>query len=373
MSNVLIAGAGRMGKCLAYDAVKWSGNTYICDSDPWALKQAGKIKGVHTIHITKLSDIKKILKDNNINILISCLPYKHNYLLTQMCIDNKISMTDLGGNIDIVQKQLSLSIKARRNRVTIIPDCGLAPGMSNILAGELFKSGYRDSIKIRVGGLPYATHLPLKYGLVFSIDGLVNEYITDVISIDNWKIMRKKPLKDITDFDLHSSFDKTGISKQVKHQLEIASTSGGTSTLPYSFQRKIRELNYKTIRYKGHYEQVKRQLNGYSFIKSRSSMEKWNKLKQYLTSKLKHTSKDIVLLAIEGRNKHKTRGFTMYHKYNNKHTAMMETTAYSASVVASMIAKGTIRKRGVIDQETNIDYNKFTKQLEKRGITINSY
>src|SRR5688500_8803983 len=136
---------------------------------------------------------------------------------------------------------------AKAAEINIIPDCGLAPGMVSILAMHgAAKFDSVDEIHIRVGGLPQNPKPPLNYQLVFSVEGLINEYIEKARVIRNGEIREVQSMTELESL----SFD--GFPA-----LEAFQTSGGTSTLPDTFLGKIKELDYKTIRYAGHCEKFK--------------------------------------------------------------------------------------------------------------------
>src|SRR5207245_6645009 len=150
---------------------------------------------------------------------------------------------DLGGNNDVVAAELALDTEARSRGVNIIPDCGLAPGMVAVLVAHgAAQFDKLDEIHIRVGGLPQNPKPPLDYQLVFSVEGLINEYIEPARVVRNGKITNVASMTETEDIEFPPPFGR----------LEAFQTSGGTSTLPETFLGRVRELDYKTIRYPGH-------------------------------------------------------------------------------------------------------------------------
>ncbi|MBI4243644.1 MAG: saccharopine dehydrogenase NADP-binding domain-containing protein, partial [Planctomycetes bacterium] len=196
--KILVIGAGRIGRCIATDASKWA-TVGVCDSNKEALEQINSTANSPLHYIKSITAIEPIL--NKYNLAISCVPYRFNYYLTKLCIKNKVSMIDFGGNTGVVMKQLSMNADAKRKKVTIVPDCGLAPGLTNVLAGDLIRKGFTN-IEIRVGGIPQDPNPPLYYEQLFSIYGLVNEYISPVTILQNRKIRKTKPLLHINSIDL---------------------------------------------------------------------------------------------------------------------------------------------------------------------------
>ena len=183
-----------------------------------------------------------------VDVVISALPYRFNFKLAKIAIQTKTHFVDLGGNNTIVENERSLFSKAKKNNVTIIPDSGLAPGLVSIITRDIVDHmDTVDSVKLRVGGLPRHPQPPLNYQIVFSPYGLINEYVEDAIILDHGKILEKKSMTDVESLEFPKPF---GI-------MEAFLTSGGCSTLPFTYKNMIRYLDYKTIRYPGHCEKIK--------------------------------------------------------------------------------------------------------------------
>ena len=106
-------------------------------------------------------------------------------------------MCDLGGNLHVVKEQLALHDKAKDAGITVVPDCGLAPGMTNVLARAGIESlDTVDSVHIRVGGLQQDPRPPLDYALIFAVEGLINEYTEPCMALRGGKITYEEPLVD---------------------------------------------------------------------------------------------------------------------------------------------------------------------------------
>ena len=303
---------------------------------------------------------------------ISCVNYWYNAELSQIAIETLTNFCDLGGNNYVVDKQLALDEKAKQAGINIIPDCGLAPGMVSVLAmhgAKKFDEIYE--IHIRVGGLPQEPKTSLLYQLVFSVEGLINEYIEKARVIRDGKIV-----------EVESMTEHERVTFNHFPALEAFQTSGGTSTLPETFLGKVEELDYKTIRYWGHYEKFRTmielglcsseeiEVNGKS-IKPR---EFFGKL---LEKNLPADEPDYVLIRLEffGKKDGKEDWFNydIVDKYDEETglSAMMRTTAFPASIIAQMMAKGEVSTRGAIPQEIAIDSEKFVAELNRRNILIN--
>ncbi len=302
---------------------------------------------------------------------ISCVPYRYNLNLTRAAIKANCHLVDLGGNNDIVGSQLQLNDEAEQAGVIIIPDCGLAPGMVAVLAADAMKRFDKvDSMKIRVGGLPQSPRPPLNYMMVFSAEGLINEYWEPCIILEGGQ---KKTVNPMTGVEL-LQFD--GIGK-----LEAFYTSGGTSTLPDSYLGRIDFLDYKTIRYPGHCAMFRPMLE--IGLGSRQkievdgvSVEPRSVFKAVLERSLSFDDLDLVLvrITVEGQigGEDKTRTYEIIDRQESKTslTAMMRMTAFPASIVARMAASGEITARGVKPQELVVDPRRFIGHLKERKINL---
>lgn len=308
-----------------------------------------------------------------VDTTIGCISYKYNYELAKAAIQAGVNFCDLGGNNAIVKKEFSLDEQAREANVTIVPDCGLAPGLVNILvaagAQQLDKI---EEVHIRVGGLPQNPQPPLNYTLLFSAEGLLNEYIEPAEIIREEERIQIPSLSELEEIKFREPF---GI-------LEAFQTSGGASTLPKTFEGKVNELDYKTIRYPGHCQKIKTILDfgfrsteeisfGKFSITPREFLEKM--MEKILVKK---EVKDVTLLRTEiiGFRKEKKQRITYeiidFYDEESGLTSMMRMTAFPTSIIAQMITNGSIEKKGVIVQEFNIPGKKMRKELQKRNITI---
>lgn len=302
---------------------------------------------------------------------ISCVNYWYNESLSRAAIETGTNLCDLGGNNYVVDSQLALDAEARAAGICIIPDCGLAPGMVSILAMHgAAEFDEVEEIHIRVGGLPQDPQPPLDYQLVFSVEGLINEYVEVARVVRGGKITEVPSMTEVEDL----TFD--GFPP-----LEAFQTSGGTSTLPDSFLGKIRELDYKTIRYAGHCEKFKTMID-LGLCSSDEIVVDFTKVTprkvfgSLLTKHLPADGPDYVLVRLDfvGKKSGDTKRlrFDIVDKQDEVTglSAMMRTTAFPASIIAQMMASGDVLVRGATPQEKAIDPVKFVGELERRNIRI---
>ncbi len=272
------------------------------------------------------------------------------------------------GNNIVVKQELALDSQARAAGVAIAPDCGLSPGMASILGGELLRriGGKADALKIYVGGLPQRPRPPFNYQLVFSVEGLINEYSEPAKILRDGKLLTVEPLTEV------ESFQMEGFP-----ELEAFHTSGGTSTLPETFQGQVGECFEKTLRYPGHvrmlrslydlglFSSVKRAMNG-TEVAPRQMMSRL--FEENFTSE----EPEVTLLRVEAHHHNVVASFSMidYTDPVTGTTSMMRTTAWPASIVLQMLIGGEISKRGSVRQEVDIPAQLFLNEMASRGVSV---
>ena len=375
--KILVLGAGKMGVGVAFDLARNPDvkRIVLADINLENLKSARqKIKSkklqLRKVNVENQTQIKKLIK--GFDCVVSAVTYIHNLNLTKLCIQAKVNFCDLGGNIYIVEKQLKLNKQAKKAGITVIPDCGLAPGMMNILAvWGASKLDRTDELKIRVGGLPQNPKPPLNYQLVFSVEGLINEYIEKAQILRLGKIEWVDSLTDIEEIRFPDPFGR----------LEAFYTSGGTSTLPLTMAHKIQNIDYKTIRYRGHCEKFKFLADSGLLSSEKIKLNGSKITPRQLTAKLltdflSGKDKDVVLAraTVIGEKNGKKAEFTLqiidYYDEQNHITAMQRTTAYPVSIIAQMLASGKISHKGVVPQEISVPADAFVTELANRGIKV---
>src|SRR6476661_3279891 len=202
--KILVLGAGRMGHGAVFDLINNSPGVErvtVADFD------FAKAEAVATAVDPSRIDARQIDTGNYADVVelmrghdsvISCVNYWYNVSLSKAAIEVGANFCDLGGNNYIVDEQLAMDAEAKAANVSIIPDCGLAPGMVSILAmhGARRFDEVRE-IHIRVGGLPQDPQPPLDYQLVFSVEGLINEYVEVARVIRDGKITEVPSMTEI--------------------------------------------------------------------------------------------------------------------------------------------------------------------------------
>ena len=390
--KLLVIGSGMMGSAAAYDMARQADVQVVtlADSDPRRAREvAARINHIHgekkvravALDAADEKSTARLMKGHD--AALSAVPYFLNLGLTRAAIAAGCHFADLGGNNTVVRQQLALAGKAAKAGVAIAPDCGLSPGMASILGGELVRrlGGRADALKLYVGGLPERPVPPFHYQLVFSVEGLINEYVEPA------RILRRGKLTTIEPLTEPEAFHMDGFPPLVAFH-----TSGGTSTLPETFEGRLGECFEKTLRYPGHYDLLceLKALGLFSSEKMRVGKVEITPramMSKILEGKFASKGPDVCILRVEAHESVRSPGvrgllgahlkgriatFTLVDHYDPKTdmSAMMRTTAFPASIVVQMLAANAIEKRGAVLQERDVPAEMFLDEMEKRGIRI---
>jgi lysine 6-dehydrogenase len=396
--RVLVLGAGRMGLGAAYDLAHNSAGVElitIADVDEArALSVAETLKSerVRAAHVDVEDHVRVVALMRGHDSVISCVTYFHNLALARAAVEARVNFCDLGGNNTVVDAELALDTEARAAEINIIPDCGLAPGMVSVLAAHgAARFSRLDELHIRVGGLPQHPLAPLDYQIVFSVEGLINEYVERARVIRDGRVIEVESMTELETLDFPAPFGR----------MEAFQTSGGTSTLPESFKGRVRELDYKTIRYPGHCERF-RLLIALGLTRSDpveidgARVRPRRLLGEMLYRHLPADELDAVLIRLEfvgrlaGAEDAQTQTATpstqaatpstqttrlrydIIDRFDKRTglSAMQRTTAFPASIIARMMAQGLTARKGAVPQELCIPSARFVEELAARNINV---
>jgi lysine 6-dehydrogenase len=249
-----IIGTGRQGLSAAYDLARFGSaeEILLCDLNlETAEKGAAKLRVLLSQDIFKPltldagnpDQLRQILKD--VDSAISAVPFTFNLGITQAAIECKTHLCDLGGHTNTVLKQLALDESAKTSGITIVPDCGMGPGL-NISLGVLAMSFVEKPVNLFIwdGGLPLHPAPPWNYISTFNINGLTNEYEGPAWFIRDGKPVQVACLGEVEELDFPAPLGR----------LQAAVTAGGLSNAPWTFAGKLQRLENKTLRYPGHWQ-----------------------------------------------------------------------------------------------------------------------
>ena len=370
--KMLVLGAGRMGLGAVHDLLAQPDVTGVTVADAFG----AKAQDIAARYGERVTAVEVDCNDDNAVVelmrghasAISCVNYWLNERLARAAIAAGTNFCDLGGNNDVVDAELALDAQARAAGVNVIPDCGLAPGMVAVLVAHGAQRFQKlDEIHIRVGGLPQTPRPPLDYQLVFSVEGLINEYIEPARVIRDGAIVTIESMTEVESLEFPPPFGT----------MEAFQTSGGTSTLVDTFRGQVRELDYKTIRYPGHCEKFKTMID-LGLCSSEVvtidgvAVKPRRVLADLLVRNLPHDEPDVVLVRVEfaGEGKRLTYDIIDRHDSATGLSAMMRTTAFPASIVALMMARGQTTCKGAVPQEKCIPPDLFMTELAARNIDV---
>jgi lysine 6-dehydrogenase len=372
--KVLVLGSGMMGAAIALDMTKSDEVSEVvvadCD-DKKSRRIAAQLKSdkvsSHRVDVRDIHATKTLMK--GFDAAVCALPEGLNVFASRAAIDAGVHLVDLTYG----QELAKLDGAARRAGVTILVDCGVAPGITNILAayGASLMDDV-DDIRIVCGGLPQKPVPPLGYRIVWSTWGLVNMYCGKAKIVRDGKVVEVDAMADL------ETIKFPGFGK-----LE-AFTTDGLSTLLVTMKGKVKNMVEKTARYPGHAEKILAmrdsglfstepvEVGGMRVVPRKVAVAVLDKALRI------GDEKDVTVLRVDivGKKDAKCvrRSFVMVDRFDEEQgvTSMARTTGYTAAIVARMVARGEIDERGVVPPEIAVVkvFERFRSELEDRGIII---
>ena len=379
--NFAVLGSGRQGTAAAYDLAKFGNadSIIIGDINEELAQQAATrvnellnidIVRAKRVDVTKEGQLTAFLTE--IGTVISAVPYYYNLQITKAVIASKTNMCDLGGNTELVLKQLELNTLAEEADISIIPDCGQVPGMGTTLC--VYAMSLLDKpeeVYMWDGGLPQVPRPPFNYLLTFNIEGLINEYYGKTEFLREGEIVEIPCFIECEDIEFPPPVGK----------LEAFTTAGGTSTAPKTFQGQLKTYQNKTVRHPGHYIQLKT-MNDLGLFDPRpvdisnTQIAPRTMLAKLFEPKVTFPDdKDVVVIRVKclGEKDDKPAQAQVdlmdFYDETTGFTAMERTTGWDISIVAIMMADGQAKK-GVVPLELAISSHEFVQKLAQRGISV---
>ena len=376
--KMLVLGAGLQGCACAYDLLQQPAvrQVTLADLRPDTLPPflagdwKGRLRPVR-LDVTDLAAVQETMRGHA--AVMSAIPYYYNGPMARAAVEAGCHFSDLGGNTEIVFEQKKLHEQALAKGVSVIPDCGLAPGMVNILAAEGIRRLDRaEQVRIYVGGLPQSPEPPLNYQIVYSLEGALDYYTTP-----SWVLRGAKPVQ----VDALSEVEPVEFPAPVG-TLEAFHTGGGISTLPFAYQGKVEVMEYKTLRYPGHVAVMRpiRELGLLGIkpleVKGQTVVPRDVFIAAVQPKLHKPQGRDLVALQVQvsgqkGGRPHAVR-FRLIDYFDAEHgiSAMMRTTGYSLSITGQMQADGRITEKGVRTPDEAVPFRAYVDELGRRGIRI---
>jgi saccharopine dehydrogenase-like NADP-dependent oxidoreductase len=353
MHRTLLLGAGKIGQMIAaFLGGAGDFQLRVGDVDPAALKRLREVVNVETVSLNVDDSAAFDGAFEGCQSVISALSFRCNPAVAAAALRAGASYFDLTEDIATARTIQHLAAAARPGQI-FMPQCGLAPGFITIVAYDLTKRFTKlDRVHMRVGALPQFPSNALNYNLTWSTDGLINEYCNPCQAIHEGRMIDALPLDGLESFSLD------GI------HYEAFNTSGGLGTLCETLDGRVRELNYRTIRYRGH-----RDLMAFLLQDLRLS-ERRDLIKDILERAIPITLQDVVVIFsnVTGEQDGQFVQWSDARKiYNQKiagrmWSAIQITTAASVCAALDLHVAGKLPQRGFVQQE-QIDLSQF---LENR-------
>jgi lysine 6-dehydrogenase len=375
--KMLVLGAGLQGSACAYDLLQNPDVKEVRLADinihhlpEFLAPYVGKKLVPTKLDVRDGDAVSALMRQSD--AVMSALPYYFNYEMAVSAVDAGVHFCDLGGNTEIVFKQKTLHERAKADKVSVVPDCGLAPGMVNIIAElGISRLDKVDAVRIYVGGLPQQPEPPLNYQIVYSLEGVLDYYTTLSWVLRGGKRTRVKALSE------RENVKFAGLGT-----LEAFHTAGGLSTMAFRYEGKIPTMEYKTLRYPGHAALMEsiRELGLLDLtpvdVKGIPVVPRAAFIATVGPKLLKPKGQDLVALrvTVEGKKKGKKKKFTweLLDKYDAKKdiSAMERTTGFSLAITGVMQVKGQVSGAGVLTPDEAMPAEDYIAALGKRGVMI---
>ncbi len=376
-----VLGSGRQGTACAYDMIKFGEAESVVLADTsfeTALAAAERINDLLSTDKARAAkldatDSEAVVSSlEGIDAFLSAVPYYLNLEIARAAVQAGASMCDLGGNTDLVREQLKLDPSAREAGISIIPDCGQVPGLgTTLMVYAMSMLDEPEEVFMWDGGLPQNPRPPFDYLLTFNIAGLTNEYAESPVFLRNGKPTLVPTMDEVEEIEFPPPVGR----------LEAFTTGGGVSTMPWTFEGKLKTLQNKTVRYPGHFAQLRAY---YDLGLWRTDSVRVNS-QDVIPRELFHAlfepmvthpdDKDVVVIRIratgrkDGLPAEVVVDLVDLYDEETGFTAMERTTGWDAAIVAAMMARGQT-SRGAVPVEVAVPPGLFVQELAKRGIEV---
>lgn len=376
---MLVLGAGLQGSACAYDLLQNPAVQKVILADlnldqlPRFLERYRNDPRLELLPLDARDEQAVLAAMGRAQACMNALPYYFNLQMARLAVHSGVHYSDLGGNTEIVFQQLELDDEARAKGVSVIPDCGLAPGMVNILAADGIQAlDKADAVRIYVGGLPQEPQPPLNYQIVYSLHGVLDYYTTLSWVVRDGEPKQVEALSELEPVDFPSPVGT----------LEAFHTAGGLSVMPWTYKGQIPTMEYKTLRYPGHAD-IMRAIRELGLLD----------LEPLAVGEQQVVPRDLFIAAVEPRLKRPegrdlvalrvvvdgTRGgeahrvtydLLDFFDEENEISAMERTTGYSLSITGQMQVTGQIAMEGAQTPDRCVPAAAYIDELGRRGVEI---
>ena len=365
MHRVLILGAGKIGALISGLLAESGGyKVQLADMDGAAAEAVARAHGGLTLKALALDAsqpelLERHLESHPVDAVISGLPYYCNRGVAEVARRARSHYFDLTEDVEVTRAVRALASGAAQ---AFVPQCGLAPGFISIAAAELI-THFEElrSVKLRVGALPQHPNNVLKYSLTWSTEGLINEYGNPCQAMSDGRLVELAPLEGLEEIEIDGM------------RYEAFNTSGGLGSLAETHGARCETMNYKTIRYPGHCEQMRLLMNDLKLNHDRGT------LKRILENAVPQTLQDVVIVyaAVTGKQDGQLREENYVNKIypqviaGRLWSAIQVATAAGISAVVDLVLAHPTRYHGFVPQEqfrlTDIVGNRFGRYYAPGG------
>ncbi len=343
--RVLILGAGKIGALISgLLAESGAYKVHLADVNGSAADAVVRAHGFADMQAFELDASKREaleahLKTNPVDAVISGLPYYCNVGVAEVARQANLHYFDLTEDVEVTRAVRRIAEGAA---TAFVPQCGLAPGFISIAANELITHFDEvRTVKLRVGALPQHPNNVLKYSLTWSTEGLINEYGNPCQAIVDGRIIDAAPLEGLEEIEIDGTL------------YEAFNTSGGLGSLGETYGERVQIMNYKTMRYPGHCEQMRLLMNDLKLNHDRGT------LKRVLENAVPQTLQDVVIVyaAVSGLQDGELREENYVNKVypqviaRRLWSAIQVTTAAGITAVVDLVMQSQGKYRGFVPQE----------------------
>jgi lysine 6-dehydrogenase len=374
----VILGSGRQGTAAAYDLARFgdAGRIVMADVHLDAARQAAarvnelagrEVAEAAPVYASETASVRAALA--GCHVALSAVPYYFNLAITEAAIDCGASLCDLGGNTDVVWSQLRLDGAARARGVSVVPDCGMGPGLINHMGVYVMELLDRArEVHLYDGGLPQDPAAPWSYELTFHVNGLTNEYDGDATFIRDGKLVQVPTFTELETVEFHPL-----------GTLEAFVISGSLSTTPHTHLGTLERYDTKVLRYPGHFATFEAYKRLGLFSEEPMDVDGQPVVPRHLYHRLlepKIKARDIrdigVMRAVgvgekAGRPARVTVDLVDRYDESTGFTAMERLTGWHAAVMMGFQARGCIAP-GAHRMERTVSAADVMSELERRGI-----
>jgi saccharopine dehydrogenase-like NADP-dependent oxidoreductase len=377
--TITVLGAGSIGASVVRELSTRSDDVtrvQVCDTRSQALQalheqvdDSGSLRSFQ-VDIRDTGVLSQIVQGSD--CVISCVPAEHNPELAELCLDVGVHFCDLGGNDALVEKELALHERAREKGVWVVPNCGLAPGLVNVLClYGIEQLDHAEAAHLRVGDVPLHPNPPFNFRISWSAERILSDYTNPARLIEDGQVVEADALSRREDIEFGEPFGT----------MEAFCTQGGLSTLTDTLAGRVEALDHKTIRWPGHAHQM-RFVIGLGLAENqkigvRTHLTYRDLLVRRLRKRLGGDYEDAVLLRVLLRGEKEGRPaslvYEMVERYDptTQQTAMMRCTAIPTVVVALSLARADVRASGGADVPENVlSRGQFLQKVAGRGLSI---